>query len=385
MQKQRGSVTVIAIVMLLFLMVVAIAWLPMMTIEKTAASSDYREQQAWYAAEAGYKKAVAALDNKNSNWTWLTPENYIQGSDSGSFRHLSIDGSKVDKDSVWYAVGITENNVDLASDYTPEDSGAYQITSVGACQGIRKVIRKIHTLGDNGGTGGGEEPEQPPDAYINDSFITSSGALIINDDVDYDPNNKVYYSGYFGDYTVGGQVINKEFVTEPKYKSAASPEVFEKTTYPDLQSTGATEDRPLSNWNITNGQYWAAKASFAGTKISVANNTVLLIGEQMGIGYMLYKNFLTMDNVEITVPKGKTLEFIICDYGNIKDYNNVVLNNITIKGGGQVSFISGGSIAANSIKSVDNSRILFIANKNLNMSDPFINADKQLDGGCFLS
>lgn len=174
-------------------------------------------------------------------------------------------------------------------------------------------------------------------------------------------------------------------MTEPKYKSAASPEVFEKATYPELQSTGATEDRPLSNWNITNGQYWAAKASFSGTKISVANNTVLLIGEQLGIGYMLYKNFLTMDNVEITVPKGKTLEFIICDYGTIKDYDNVVLKNITIKGGGQVSFISGGSIAVNSIKSVDNSRILFIANKNLSLSDPFINADKQLDGGCFLS
>ena len=52
-QKQRGSVTVIAVVMLLFLMIIAIAWLPMMTMEKTAASSDYREQQAWYAAEAG--------------------------------------------------------------------------------------------------------------------------------------------------------------------------------------------------------------------------------------------------------------------------------------------------------------------------------------------
>ena len=25
---------------------------------------------------------------------------------------------------------------------------------------------------------------------------------------------------------------------------------------------------------------------------------------------MLYKNFLTMDNVEITVPKGKTLEYM---------------------------------------------------------------------------
>ena len=63
MQKQRGSVTVIAVVMLLFLMIIAIAWLPMMTMEKTAASSDYREQQAWYAAEAGYKRAIASLND----------------------------------------------------------------------------------------------------------------------------------------------------------------------------------------------------------------------------------------------------------------------------------------------------------------------------------
>ena len=34
MQKQRGSVTVIAVVMLLFLMIIAIAWLPMMTMGK---------------------------------------------------------------------------------------------------------------------------------------------------------------------------------------------------------------------------------------------------------------------------------------------------------------------------------------------------------------
>ena len=34
MQKQRGSVTVIAVVMMLFLMIIAIAWLPMMTMEK---------------------------------------------------------------------------------------------------------------------------------------------------------------------------------------------------------------------------------------------------------------------------------------------------------------------------------------------------------------
>lgn len=44
MKDQRGSVTVIAVVMLLFLMIIAVAWLPMLTTEKTAAASDYREQ-----------------------------------------------------------------------------------------------------------------------------------------------------------------------------------------------------------------------------------------------------------------------------------------------------------------------------------------------------
>ena len=45
MKDQRGSVTVISLAMLLFLMVVAVAWLPMMTMEKTAAASgsEHRE------------------------------------------------------------------------------------------------------------------------------------------------------------------------------------------------------------------------------------------------------------------------------------------------------------------------------------------------------
>ena len=61
MKDQRGSVTVMSLAMLLFLMVVAVAWLPMMTMEKTAAASDYREQQAWNAAEAGYKKSCGCV------------------------------------------------------------------------------------------------------------------------------------------------------------------------------------------------------------------------------------------------------------------------------------------------------------------------------------
>lgn len=383
MQKQRGSVTVIAIVMLLFLMVVAIAWLPMMTIEKTAASSDYREQQAWYAAEAGYKRAVAALENKNSDWLWLTKENDIQNNRSENFGHLSINGSTIDQNGVWYAVGIMQDNVDIALAYTPEDNATYQITSVGSCQGIRKVIRRTHALGGSG-EGGEENPEQPPDAYINDSFVTSSGLLIINADVDYAKENKVYYSGYFADYTVGGQVINKELTPNPKYKSAAVPETFNKSQYKNMKDINYT----LNTWTDANGQsiasgnYWAPKADFTSTKISVSDNTVLLVGQN---GYWDGKDCLKMTNVEINVPKGKTLEFVIIDKGVVKDYNNVNLKNVTIKGGGQVSFISEGTTNISDIRSEDNSKLLFIANKGLYMRDPHINADSKTDGGCFMS
>lgn len=164
MQSQRGSVTVIAIVMLLFLIVIAVAWLPMMTMEKTAAASDYREQQAWYAAEAGYKRAVANLKNKNKKWeSIITKRAEIV---SGDFGHLSIEGNKVDQNGVWYAIGIMkylgldENRQpkykDIDEGYEPEDNATYLITAIGSCNGIRKVIRKEYTLGDNGGTGGGD-------------------------------------------------------------------------------------------------------------------------------------------------------------------------------------------------------------------------------------
>lgn len=244
MQSQRGSVTVIAIAMLLFLMLIAVAWLPMMTMEKTAASSDYREQQAWYAAEAGYKRAVAALKNKNTDWSWITPEKYLQGSDSMSFIHLSIDGSKVDQKGVWYAVGIMENNVDIDSSYTPEENIDYQITSVGSCQGIRKVIRKTYVLSDTGGSGGGGSDDTDL-SYMSNTLVMAGGTVKvnknqhINQDVDIDDS--------FGGDLYGKNIIdindNQAFEhnnVKGQYgkdiKTRIPDKVFEQATYPGLNT-----------------------------------------------------------------------------------------------------------------------------------------------------
>ena len=145
--------------MLLFLMVVAVAWLPMMTMEKTAAASDYREQQAWYAAEAGYKRAVAQLEAGNSKWSWLSAAGGLTGEGNFGFspNPSSLDLEKVNQDGVWYAVSIVDADEDILDGYKPKEGTVYTITAVGSYNGIRKVIRKEYTLGDNGGTGGGDE------------------------------------------------------------------------------------------------------------------------------------------------------------------------------------------------------------------------------------
>ena len=161
MKSQRGSVTVIAVVMLLFLMIIAVAWLPMMTMEKTAASSDYREQQAWYAAEAGYKRAVAQLEAGNDIWSWSSKESDLTGKGQSGFspNPNSLDLEKVVEDGIWYAVSISDldNGKDILESPNPKEGTVYRITSVGSCQGLRKIIRKDYTLGDSGETGGGDE------------------------------------------------------------------------------------------------------------------------------------------------------------------------------------------------------------------------------------
>ena len=234
MKDQRGSVTVISLAMLLFLMVVAVAWLPMMTMEKTAAASDYREQQAWNAAEAGYKRAVAALSNKNADWRWLTPEEYIQDSDSANFVHLSIDGNKVDQDEVWYAVGIMENNADIASDYTPEDDAVYQITAIGSCQGIRKVIRKNYTSGDVGGSGGGDSGGE--ETLDLPGLVQAGGTVTITNNQAGELNGDLYGSGFFD--SSGSQFSNGHTQgTYPNTLKTHIPEsVFQKSSYKDLQN-----------------------------------------------------------------------------------------------------------------------------------------------------
>ena len=127
MKDQRGSVTVIAVVMLLFLMIIAVAWLPMLTTEKTAAASDYREQQAWYAAEAGYKRAVAELEAGKSNvLDWLSSGDDLEKGTFDEKNILEIQETQtkaVESSAIWYAVAI--DGISKDKTYSPEAGKTY--------------------------------------------------------------------------------------------------------------------------------------------------------------------------------------------------------------------------------------------------------------------
>ena len=164
MKDQRGSVTVIAVVMLLFLMIIAVAWLPMMTQETTAASADYREQPARDPAAAGYTRAVAELEAGKSNvWDWLSSGDDLENGTFDEKNILKIPETQtkaVESSAIWYAVAI--DGISKEKTYSPEAGKTYAITSVGSCQGIRKVIRKDFTLGDNGESEGEEGGHSNP-------------------------------------------------------------------------------------------------------------------------------------------------------------------------------------------------------------------------------
>lgn len=250
MKDQRGSVTVIAIVMLLFLMVIAVAWLPMMTMEKTAASSDYREQQAWYAAESSYKRAVAQLDAEKGSvgyWYWLSREAALKGEGKAfAPNRISWSGAEgAEADGVWYAAAINYKDgdtvIDVVDGYKPVKGTEYSITAVGSCQGVRKVIRKTHTPGgiDIGGGGvdsGGEEALELPGLVQAGGTVSVSGAqggsfggnLYGKEYPKNSGNNWIFNNSSYTDFMKG------EY--DGVLKTHIPDNVFEKENYADLNA-----------------------------------------------------------------------------------------------------------------------------------------------------
>lgn len=179
MRSQRGSVALIAIVFLLFLTIIGVAWLPLLNTEAQHAKQDKDEQLAWYAAEAGYKRAYAALKNNlegYGSWNWLAT------SKNDTTKQMRVQSGS----DATYSVVVT-NITDVDGNYKISD-GKHTITSVGRANGVTRIITEDYFKDGSGGTVPENDYVVNSDADIVDMLLNATATTSnkdINTIIDY--------------------------------------------------------------------------------------------------------------------------------------------------------------------------------------------------------
>lgn len=182
MKRERGSASVLALIMLLFLAFAGGSWVMMLAHENATALSDEKEQQAWYAAEAGMKRAKIELEAKNSDWAWLTSEEKFS---KDNFDYQKVNNNQNDPYAK-YGVFIASSGSTFLISGAPTTGTAYDITSVGEYMGTTKVIKDTFTpLPSGGGGAHGDtdlvEKESKPIAA--NALVATGGTLTVSNSV----------------------------------------------------------------------------------------------------------------------------------------------------------------------------------------------------------
>ncbi len=262
-KSQRGSVTVIALVMVIFLLVIGVGWIMLLTQERSASGMDEREQQAWYAAEAGMKRAKAQLHARNTKWTWLSTDVDMHDQakiNKVDMQTLAYGASANDKSKdLWYGVYIDKiSSLASRQNFTVTDQ-TYNLTAVGCYQGVRKVIKdtyKVATSGDSGGEHYSLGGEALAVAGGKVTLSNSQGGTL-NGDI-YAKNFKDTTGGHFADGHYKNAYGSDTATAGLTIKTHIPTSVFDEKTYSDP----VTMEKSYSYTLTGNGNYyWDIKSN----------------------------------------------------------------------------------------------------------------------------
>lgn len=186
MRKQKGSAAVMALIFMLFLSLAGGAWVTMLAHENATAMNDEKDQQAWYAAEAGMKRAKAELiDNSNSkeDWkSWLTADKTF----SSNSKKIAVATGKTPRDTesdkAQYAVYIedTTASTSVATAGMGTSGDSYEIISVGYYMDSTKIISVEDFTPVSGGGGGGGDDDKIKIKPLPDNSIISAKAIDVS-------------------------------------------------------------------------------------------------------------------------------------------------------------------------------------------------------------
>ena len=176
MKAQRGSMAVIALVFMMFLLIVGVAWLPMLAQENRTARNDWEEQQAWYAAEAGFVRAKTELNNSKTggDWSWLAAS--TSKTDLTAKLQTITDDVLTGTKQAQYAVYISPS---LATTAAPSASTTYTITSVGQVNGVQKILKKTITTAATSTGGGTTTPPVTTTPVATSALVAAGGEITV--------------------------------------------------------------------------------------------------------------------------------------------------------------------------------------------------------------
>lgn len=361
MKAQRGSMAVIALVFMMFLLIIGVAWLPMLAQENQTAQNDWEEQQAWYAAEAGFVRAKTELNNSSTGgeWSWLAAST-SKTDLTAKLQNITDDvltGTKQAK----YAVYISPS---LTATAAPAASTTYAITSVGQVNGVQKILKKTITTA---ATSTGSTTTTTPVAtsamvaaggtitvkdewmkFNSDGTIFTSTALSVTPNSDASSSNTNWWSS-LPSGTLYTHLPASMFV----YPSATAKGYL---TYGGTLNLAENQTVYMDNLQITDWQ---------GAHPAYSNSTFNITGAAGSTVYFTSAVASSLKFNGITGPStGEPLNIIIDGDASFSGLNfsgnvRVIVNGkLTLSGGsgsGNFMFLSNGAIdVAQSISSIQN-------------------------------
>ena len=303
LRENRGSVTIMAIGVMMFLGIILSGVLPMITQEVRSGTMNRDVVEAQYAAEAGLKRAIAAMQAGDTTWNWLGAARSFTGA-AGKTYTVNFVTSGVCKTGRTYQAAPATGN--------PPASGWYCLQSVGTVNGATKTVSVAVELATM------------PAVFSSGIFGSASIRMDSNSQVigpagtngSVTMNNNATISGLVtadkDSYNVSTTQLpeaNRNPITTPLPVPTFSI-AFSAPAAPTAPTVVSSSAWPLGNWKVNNsasplasGSYTASSGLSSGqSTIAVQNNaTVYVNGGNLS---MDKSTWTTGNNTTIYVTNG---------------------------------------------------------------------------------
>lgn len=350
MGNKRGSVTVISLVFLLFLFIIGGSWLIMMTQEKTNAMGDEKQQQAWYAAEAGYKRALKQIQENVSGTVDLSWLNTAADFKSNKVKHYDLttltESTATTDQGPWYAVTMQVNGTDVTPGTVSITAGAqYTVTVMGQYMGERKIIQRSYKTSyeTGGGDGGASKIKDDSTGGIgNAAVIAAKGAVNVSSKATGTTSTgKIYSSGAVAN--ANGKLTN----TGSNYESSY---------------TGTVTDLKLDDTIFTSNKYkqkwYTTVDTLDGESLEFDTDPIKVSDEKGNVCYIEGGGELQRA-IQGPTGSGESDILTIVTNGNLI-INGAISGNVRILAQGSVTLSAGAAVQ-------DGSNLMIVANGGLNI------------------